>query len=344
MTKIEKTLQTLPEPDTPTTNMVGVIQETSEGLKFEPYGMTGLKGGIPVYAFNTYADYEAAAPMLPETFMFITLDDLATGGFEFDSELSETSRNAVQNLVLTGKFRQIENNAYKYRNGSYLHLTDLGTSYTQELKEDILSGSFKKAVVGGYLTINGHVYYFAHPDYWLNTGDTPCTTHHMAVVPAGSIVDAKMNEAGTTEGGYIGSAMKSDGGGIAQARAIIQADFGAANILTHRELFVNAVTNGKPSNHAWYDSDIDLMNEPMVYGSYIFTPACDGTTISYRYTIDKSQLALFAMRPDLICNRAYWWLRDVVSGADFAVVAWNGSADCNYASFPFGVRPAFGIC
>ena len=82
----------------------------------------------------------------------------------------------------------------------------------------------------------------------------------------------------------------------------------------------------------------------MVYGSYIFTPACDGTTISYRYTIDKSQLALFALRPDLICNRATWWLRDVVSGAYFAYVNGDGNANCNDASHPLGVRPAFGIC
>ena len=81
-----------------------------------------------------------------------------------------------------------------------------------------------------------------------------------------------------------------------------------------------------------------------MYGSYIFTAACDGSYISYRYTIDKSQLALFALRPDLIGNRAHWWLRDVVSGAYFAHVYWNGDATCTLASHSFGVRPAFGIC
>lgn len=83
-------------------NMVGVIQDG----KFIPYGMTGIRGGIPVYVFNTYADYEAAAPTLPETCMFITLDDLDTGGFEFDSELSETSENAVQNKIITAALRK----------------------------------------------------------------------------------------------------------------------------------------------------------------------------------------------------------------------------------------------
>ena len=260
----------------------------------------------------------------------------------------------VKDAAARERLNEMDNNAYRSRNGAYLHLTDLGTSYTPELKEDILSGKFKKAVVGGYLTINEHVYYLAHPDYWLNTGDTPCTTHHMVVVPASNLVTAQMHKtdsgqyeagaANTTEGGYVGSDMRKVGGGLEQARAIIQADFGVENILKPRELLVNAVTNGRPSNHAWYDSTVELMNEPMVYGSYIFTPACDGTTISYRYTIDKSQLALFAMRPDLICNRANWWLRDVVSGADFASVHWHGDALCSFASHALGVRPAFGIC
>jgi len=36
-----------------------------------------------------------------------------------------------------------------------------------------------------------------------------------------------------------------------------------------------------------------------------------------------------------------WWLRDVVSGANFANVNWNGNADCNNASNSNGVRPDF---
>lgn len=79
------------------TNMVGVIR----GGKFIPYGLTSIIGGKPVYIFNTYADYEAAAPLLPEECLVVTLDDLDTGGFEFDSELSETSENAPQNKTVT---------------------------------------------------------------------------------------------------------------------------------------------------------------------------------------------------------------------------------------------------
>lgn len=229
----------------------------------------------------------------------------------------------------------------------YLQLFDLGTSYTAELKADIQSGQFKKAKVGGVLTINTHGYAFAHANYWLNTGDTKCTTNHMVVVPLTNLgITGKMNSTDTTAGGYLGSDFKTgahSNTALASIKAIIQADFGASNILTHREEFTNEVTNGKPSNGTWADSDIDLMNEIMVYGCRIFAPANDGITTPYNYTIGKSQLELFARRPDLIAS-GYWWLRDVVNDARFANVFTNGDANHYKASGPFGIRPAFAIC
>jgi len=229
----------------------------------------------------------------------------------------------------------------------------LGDCLTEDQAAVIAAGTFDNMFVGDYWTVGGVNYRIAHFDYWLNSGDTPCTRHHAVIVPDSPLYNAQMHktasgqyedgtEVNTTEGGYIGSDMYKTG--LDEAKKKVKDVFGAEHILTHRELLVNAVTNGRPSNHAWYDSTAELMNEPMVYGSYIFTPACDGTVISYRYTIDKSQLALFALRPDLICNRATWWLRDVVSGVYFAYVYWNGNALCYGASYPFGVRPAFGIC
>ena len=225
--------------------------------------------------------------------------------------------------------------------GRQLPLIDLGTSYTAELKQDISSGKFEKAVVGGYLTINGHVYYLAHPDYWLHTGDTECTTHHMLVIPAEGIGTGKMNNTNITTGAYAGSDMKTGNNSntaLATAAAQIKVDFGASNILTHRELFTNAVTDGKASGWAWVDSDIDLMNEVMVYGCNVWASAP-----GYETGIDKCQIKLFQERPDLITTRANWWLRSVVSAAYFALVNGNGGASYDNASNAYGVRPAFAI-
>ena len=56
----------------------------------------------------------------------------------------------------------------------------------------------------------------------------------------------------------------------------------------------------------------------------------------------KSQLPLFRYRHDLIGISAAWWLRDVVSAANFANVNSNGNANNNNASNTNGIRPDFG--
>lgn len=213
---------------------------------------------------------------------------------------------------------------------------DLGTSFTAEQSADIRSGKFDKVRVGGYWTINGRKYWAAHADYRLHCGDTELTTHHMLVIPDKSFYNGVMNDTNVTTGGYNGSKMKTSG--LAKALTIIKQDFGADHILTHKVLLTNAVTNGVSSGWAWYDSQIDLMNEHMVYGSY----AWGGDAQSgYDTGADKSQLALFQARPDLITNRENWWLRDARSAANFCHVADAGSAAYWGASSSLGVRPAF---
>lgn len=85
------------------------------------------------------------------------------------------------------------------------------------------------------------------------------------------------------------------------------------------------------------------MNENMVYGSRIFAPGCDGSTIPTNYTVEKSQLPLFQLAPYLISDRQWFWLRDVVSSTCFACVNDYGGAIYSYASSVRGVRPAFVI-
>ena len=226
-------------------------------------------------------------------------------------------------------------------NGAQLQLKNLGTSYTDALKSDISSGTFKKAVVGGYLTINGHKYYLAHPDYWLGSGSTECTTHHMVVIPATYMGASEgMNSSLTTAGAYTSSVQRtSSTSALASAKATIIADFGAANILTHKELFANAVSGGKASGWAWADSDVDIPNEVMIFGCNICT-----TGPQYDTGIDRTQLKLFAERPDLINLRQNWWLRGVTASDSFGFVGSGGQADSRKASYGAYVRPVFAIC
>lgn len=230
----------------------------------------------------------------------------------------------------------------------YLQLFDLGTSYTAELKADIQSGQFKKAKVGGVLTINNHKYVLAHANYWLHTGDTECTTNHMVVVPLTNLgISGKMNNTNTTTGGYLGTDFKTGANSntaLADVKSIIKTDFGASNILTHREILTNAVNgNGASSDWAWADSDIDLMNETMVYGHCVCSkPGTYGHL--YEVGMDKTQLELFAKRPDFITTRGRWWLRDVVTSTLFAHVDPSGIAGNFNASTSCEIRPAFAVC
>lgn len=217
---------------------------------------------------------------------------------------------------------------------------NLGTSVTAAQYAAISAGTFEDLYIGDYWVINGVNWRIAAFDYYLNCGDTSCTKHHVVIVPDTCLYNHVMNDTNITTGGYVGSKMYTEG--LEQAKTTIKAAF-SGHVLSHRVYLTNAVTDGHPSAGAWCDSEVDLMNEQMVYGGAIFMPIANGSTVYTNYRVEKSQLPLFAHEPSRICNRNNWWLRDVVSASSFANVYSNGAANYNYASYSLGVRPAFCI-
>lgn len=218
----------------------------------------------------------------------------------------------------------------------------LGTSVTAAQFAAIAAGTFDDMYIGDYWTINGVNYRIAAFDYYYQTGDTSCTTHHVVLVPDSNMYTHVMNDTNITTGAYVGSKMYTEG--LTQAKETINAAFGSAHILNHRQYLQNAVTDGYASGGSWYDSTVELMTEQNVYGCKIFGNVQNGTALPNNYTVDKSQYPLFAFRPDMISNRAWFWLRDVVSASHFAFVGNYGDAYYNNASDAYGVRPAFSIC
>lgn len=218
---------------------------------------------------------------------------------------------------------------------------NLGTALTAVQKAAIKDGSFKGMFLGDYWSIGGRIWRIVDMDYWYNCGDTAFTSHHLVIMPDEALYNAQMNTTNVTTGGYVGSAMYKSN--LANAKTIVNAAF-QGSVLTHREYLCNAVANGRPSGGAWFDSSIELPNEPMMYGHPHFSPTSDGSTVPSIYTISKTQLALFMVCPRFIVNRSYnQWLRDVVSSANFALVASDGSAGCYGASGSRGVRPVFPV-
>lgn len=222
---------------------------------------------------------------------------------------------------------------------------NLGSALTAEQKTAIQNGTFEGLWLGDYWEIDGIRWRIADFDYWYNCGDSAFNKHHLVIVPDTNLGTGKINDSSITTGGYIGSKMYTTY--LATAKSRISSVFGS-NLLTHREYLINTVTNGYPSAGAWTDSAVDLMNEPMVYGCYINTPAGDGTIVSKRYTNSRKQLALFSAAPMFINTtidgqRFSYWLRDVVSSNRFVRVAEYGPSTDTAPSLDYGIRPAFPI-
>lgn len=255
------------------------------------------------------------------------------------------SASAASQSAETAQASAVELTALLYHNagahnaiyrGKYL-----GTAVTAEQFAAIAAGTFEDMYVGDYWTIGGINYRIAAFDYYYKTGDTSCTTHHVTLVPDGNMYTHVMNDTNITTGAYVGSKMYTEG--LTQAKTTINNAFGSAHILNHRQYLQNATTDGYASGGSWYDSTVELMTEQNVYGGKIFGNQLNGTALPNSYTVDKSQYPLFAHRPDMISNRAWFWLRDVVTAASFARVYNSGYADYGNASDARGVRPAFSI-
>lgn len=220
----------------------------------------------------------------------------------------------------------------------------LGSSVTTAQYAAIKAGTFDDLYIGDYWTIGSVNYRIAAFDYFLNTGDTSCTDHHIVIVPDDRLYTAVMNSVNTTQGGYVGSDMYKSN--LGQAKTTIKSAF-SGHVLSHRVYLTNAVSNGVPSGCAWVNSEVELMTERMVYGNPVLSPMGDGQkdpwSAMHNYTVEKSQLPLFALNPAAIATRYDYWLRDVVTALYFAQVGHYGRADEYAASNSLGVRPYFCI-
>lgn len=236
--------------------------------------------------------------------------------------------DAIQNVIADGA--GAHNSIYRGKN--------LGTSVTAEQYKAISDGTFAGLYVGDYWVISGVTYRIAAFDYYYNCGDTNFTKHHVVIVPDTSLYKAQMNTSNVTTGGYTGSAMYKSN--LAQAKTTIKAAFGSTHVLTKRELLTNAVNGNTPSGWAWFDSDVELMNEVQAYGSVAWG-AHDGN--GYNVASGDGQFPLFMFDRTKLHNREDYWLRDVASATGFSLVDDLGHASNPGASTSLGVRPAFCI-
>lgn len=331
---------TLDPVTTLTTDSAGVVLEAeySRDVNETFAALQATEAASAAFAAESKAAADTAAAKATAAATGATAAQTAQAAAEAAATNAGNAVQAVQESVI-GLVPLLINNAGAH-NATYRG-KNLGTSVTAEQWAAIANGTFANLYIGDYWVIGGVNWRIAAFDYYYKTGDTSCTTHHAVIVPDTNLYTHVMNDTNITTGGYVGSRMYTEG--LTQAKTTICDAFGANHILTHRQLLVNAVTNGKPSGGAWYDSTVELMTEQNVYGGKIFGAGNDGSTVPYLYTVDKSQFPLFAHDPSMIFNRQWFWLRDVVSAADFACVDSSGYAFYYNASHATGVRPAFAI-
>lgn len=240
-----------------------------------------------------------------------------------------TINNNLPNIGYTNE--GIKNSIYRGKN--------LGSAVTAKQYADIANGSFTDLYIGDHWTINGINWRIAAFNYYRNTGDNLVPGNHITLVSDTTLYDHIMNDTNITTGGYIGSKMYTEG--LEQAKTTIRGIFGT-HLLKHRQILSNATADGRASGWAWIDSEVELMNEIMVYGSIVWGESTIGGS-GYNIGVGKSQLPLFALNPRMINTRQNYWLRDVVSATHFAYVGYTGRAYCYNASTALGVRPAFSI-
>ena len=316
----------------------GTVDETTYATA------SSVNGILDGQSIDSFADVETALSGKADTGDIPDITgkaDKVTNGTENNFAALDANGNLKDSGKKASDFIQNDLNIIIPKNAgsrnSIYRGASLGSSITADQLAAIAAGTFDGMFIGDYWEINSKTYRIADFDYWLHTGDTECTDHHVVVVPDENFPNQPMNATDITTGGYAGSKMHTEN--LATAKTAIQTAFGAAHILTHRELFTKTVTDGKSSGWDWYDSDVDLMNECMVYGHNAW-----GSAPQYETGIDKDQLALFRLNSGHITNRASWWLRDVVSASHFALVNNSGHAGCPGAgSAAIGVRPAFAI-
>ena len=208
----------------------------------------------------------------------------------------------------------------------------------------IAAGTFAGIYPGDYIlvpiTVNGATTTYGivigDCDYHLYRGDTETTAHHVLAFTRVHIGNEHMNATGTTAGGYIGSDMWKTI--LPKYTTAIKNAFGSSHILTHRELLSNAESDtvssaagagwsGGTTSYGWYDVDVNLFNEPMVYGCRPLS--------SSAFDIGDCDTQVAAMRHDkaLQFTRTYWcWLRAVASSSCFATADHLGNAGYYNAS------------
>lgn len=276
---------------------------------------------------------------------------------QLDDELSETSEHAIKNKVVTSAINTLSDNCLLEgfeENNNLLAISHNGiyrgkniTAYYSDgsLYTRISSGKFTDIYLGDYFIDSKNVTWIvAGFDLFLNSGDTPLTSHHIVIIPKTVLGTSHMNTSNVTTNGYKGSYMFTTK--LPEIMSTYITPVFGSHALSHRVLISNAVNATANSNAGaalagcsngweWASVTADLMSEINVYGSVVCSSSFyDTGNKNMRFPLfNFDNQAVFAYRN-------WYWLCAVASATVFCSVSGSGCSNCNYASGASGgVRP-----
>ena len=215
----------------------------------------------------------------------------------------------------------------------------------EQVLANIAAGNFDDIFIGDYfIDSENKVYRIAGLDTELNKGDTPLTSQHAVIVTDFALTNMGWNPDNTTAGGYQSSAVQAycDEAG----QAAIESVFGAAHVLTVRDLFssdMNASVaspgysafQGAASAWGWFSHKVRLMSEVEVFGTRVWSGGYDIGTAN-------KQFPLFRLMPQLATGLRYaYWLSGIASEGSACLVDHYGVATIASTSNALSVRVCF---
>ena len=176
--------------------------------------------------------------------------------------------------------------------------------------------------------MNQHLMFAAFDYYYGEGANSELNTHHAVLIPQSYIAwgDIKMNSAHTTEGAYFNSDMhqiflpcfaksfKTALNGHLLTHKSLLSDYMSSGIHSMAGLYME----GSSAEANWYDTELELMSEPQVYGSPIWSSSPLDIGADYK------KLPVFDFISPFQYSRMNFWLRSVVSKIYFAYCAYEG--------------------
>ena len=223
---------------------------------------------------------------------------------------------------------------------------NLGSTFTEEQKDAIKSGTFDDIYVGDYWVAEGINWRIADINYWMGVPKTTnssqfVTENHLVIVPDTILYESGMNSTNTNSSGYYGSNLRTNG--LTQAKNIVHKVFDEKNILIRSDKMISSIgPNGIPNSNLYDLESIGLMSMNMVFGFdyatnpeyYIYSEGCVSNTQLSLFFFDKSKIGT---------TSGNYWIRDPKYSNGFYYIYTTGILSAANAGESNGVRPVFGV-